>query len=81
MKPGDELVKLENKQIEDFLHERTKFAHLSRDAAIGFRAQATRAGLAISEYLEGRYRSELMTLEKDLAIAEEKLRAAQADSG
>ena len=75
---GDEVVKLENKQIEDFLHERTKFAHLSRDAAIGFRAQATRAGLAITEYLEGRFRTELMTLQKDLAIAEESLRTAQS---
>lgn len=75
VQPGDELVRLENKQIEDHLHERTKFAHLSRDAAIGFRAQATRAGLAISEYLEGRYRTELMTLEKDLAIAEQQLRS------
>lgn len=73
---GDELVRLENKQIEDFLHERTKYAFLSRDAAIGFRAQATRAGLAISEYLEGRFPTQLMTLEKDLAVAEESLRTA-----
>jgi multidrug efflux pump subunit AcrA (membrane-fusion protein) len=77
VKPGDELVRLENKQIEDHLHERTKFAHLSRDAAIGFRAQATRAGIAISEYLEGRYRTDLMKLEKDLAIAEAKLSAGK----
>lgn len=75
---GDVLVTLENKQIEDFLHERTKFAYLSKDAAIGFRAHATRAGLAISEYLEGRYRTQLMTLEKDLAIAEEQLRTARS---
>ncbi len=78
VKAGDELVSLENKQIQDFLHERTKYAHLSRDAAVGFRAHATRAGLAISEYLEGRYRTQLMTLEKDLAIAEERLRTAQS---
>jgi multidrug efflux pump subunit AcrA (membrane-fusion protein) len=77
VKPGDELVRLENKQIEDYLHERTKFAHLSRDAAIGFRAQATRAGLAIPEYLEGRYRTELMTLEKASAIAEANLRTGK----
>ena len=74
---GDELVRLENKQIEDHLHERRKFAHLSRDSAVGFRADATRAGLAISEYLEGRFRTQLMSLEKDLAIAEESLRTAE----
>ena len=37
---GDELIRLENKLIEDYLYERTKFAHLSLDAAIGFRAEA-----------------------------------------
>ena len=36
-----------------------------------------RAELAIPEYLEGRYRSQLMTLEKDLAIAESNLLTAQ----
>lgn len=77
VKAGDELVRLENKQIEDYLHERTKYVYLSRDAAVGFRAHANRAELAISEYLEGRYRTELMTLEKDLAIFESNLRTAQ----
>lgn len=77
VKAGDELIRLENKQIEEYLYERTKFAALSKDASIGFRAHATRAGLAISEYVEGRYRTELMTLEKDLAIAEERLGSAK----
>lgn len=74
---GDELVRLENKQIEDYLHERTKFVYLSRDAAIGFRARATRAELAIQEYLQGRYLTELMTLKKDKAIAESNVRTAK----
>ena len=73
---GDELVRLENKQIEEYIHERTKFAFLSRDAAIGFRANATVAGMAIPEYLEGRYLTELMGLEKELAAAEQRLRTA-----
>ncbi|MDP7206323.1 MAG: hypothetical protein QGH11_12185, partial [Pirellulaceae bacterium] len=66
------------KQIEDFLHERTKYAHLSRDAAIGFRAQATRDGLAISEYKEGSFPIRLLTLEKNLVIAESNLLTAKA---
>ncbi len=74
---GDELVRLENKQIEEYLHERTKFAYLSEDAAVTHRAQANRAKLAIQEYLEGRYRKELLTLEKDLAILEASLRSVQ----
>ena len=73
---GDELVRLENKQIEEYIHERTKFAFLSRDAAIGFRADATVAGMAIPEYLEGRYLTEVMGLEKELAAAEQQLRTA-----
>lgn len=75
---GDELVRLENKQIEEHLHERTKYAHLSEDAAIGFRTQATVAGIAVKEYLEGRYRTELMRLEKDLAIAKQNLSTADS---
>ncbi|MCP4786614.1 MAG: HlyD family efflux transporter periplasmic adaptor subunit [Fuerstiella sp.] len=76
VKAGDELIRLENKQIEEYLHERTKFAHLSRDSAITFRAQATRAGLALSVYKEGTYRTDLMTLEKGEAIAEADLLSA-----
>ncbi len=77
VKQGDELVRLENKQIEDFIHERTKYAHLSRDAAIGFRAHATRGGLAILEYEEGGFPIQLMTLEKNLVIAESNLLTAK----
>ena len=77
VKPGDELVRLETLVFEDRLSERTKYAHWSRSAAERSKADVARAELAISEYLEGRYRSQLMTLEKDLAIAESNLRTAQ----
>lgn len=77
VKAGDELVRLENGQIEEHIHERTKFAYLSRDAAVGARAEATVAGMAIDEYLEGRYRTQVMTLERDLAISEQSLRHGQ----
>jgi len=78
VQPGDELVRLENKQIEEYLHERTKFAFLSRDAAITAQADVRRAELAISEYLEGRYRTELMRLQQNLAVAEERLNTAES---
>ena len=77
VKKGEVLVKLENKQIEEFLFERTKYAHLSRDAAIGFRANATVAKIAIQEYLQGRYVTQLMNLEKDLALANQGLSTAK----
>jgi HlyD family secretion protein len=77
VKPGDELVRLDTLAIEDAISERTKYAHLTRSGAERARADVAIAELAISEYLEGRYRSQLMTLEKDLAIAQSNLRTAQ----
>jgi multidrug efflux pump subunit AcrA (membrane-fusion protein) len=77
VKPGDELVRLDTLFIEEQISERTKYAHLARSAAARSKATMERAELAISEYLEGRYVSQLATLEKDLAIAESKLRTAK----
>jgi len=77
VKPGDELVRLETLAIEDAIAERTKYAHLTRSGAERAKADVARAELAIPEYLEGRYRSQLMTLEKDLTIAKSNLLTAQ----
>jgi HlyD family secretion protein len=77
VKLGDELVRLETLVFEDRIDEVSKWAHMTRSAAERSKADVARAELAISEYLEGRYRSEMMTLEKDLAIAESNLRTAQ----
>ena len=75
--PGDVLVRLDTLEIEDAINERSKYAHWSRSAAEGSEAHVRRSKLAISEYLEGRYVSQLMTLEKDLAIAESNKRTAK----
>jgi len=77
VKPGDELIRLDTLAIEDAIAERTKYAHLTRSGAERAKADMIRAELAIPEYLEGRYISQLKTLEKDLAIAESNLRTAQ----
>ena len=77
VEPGDELVRLDTLAIEDAIAERTKFAHLVRSGAERAKADVARAELAIPEYLEGRYRSGLMTLEKDLTIAKSNLLTAQ----
>lgn len=74
---GEELVRLDTLAIEEAISERTKFALWSRSGAERSKADVTRGELAINEYLEGRYRSELMSLEKDLAIAKSNLRSAQ----
>lgn len=78
VKPGDELVRLETLEFDDRLNEMEKWVHTTRSAAERSEADLANAELAISEYLEGRYRSELKTLEKDLAIAESNLRTAKS---
>jgi multidrug resistance efflux pump len=77
VQPGDELVRLDTLHIEEQISERTKFAHLARSVAERSKADFARAELAISEYLQGRFVSQLATLEKDLAIFESNLRTAQ----
>jgi len=77
VKPGDELVRLDTLAIEDAIAERTKYAHLTRSGAERAEADVARAELAIPEYLEGRYRNQLMNLEKDLVIAKSNQLTAQ----
>ncbi|MCS7470956.1 hypothetical protein NZK35_30240 [Stieleria sp. ICT_E10.1] len=77
VKQGDVLVRLDTLEIEDAINERTKYAHWSQSGAEYSKAEVARATLAINEYLEGRYVSELLTLEKDLAVAESNLRTAK----
>jgi multidrug efflux pump subunit AcrA (membrane-fusion protein) len=81
VKPEDELVRLDTLVIENTISERTKYAHWSRSSAERSRATVATAELAILEYLEGRYRRDLMELEKNLAIAESNLRTAKSMLG
>jgi multidrug resistance efflux pump len=78
VKPGDELVRLDTLYIEEQIDERTKYAHWSRSAAERSVANVARAKLAVSEYQQGRYVSELMRLQKDLVVAEANLRRAKS---
>jgi multidrug efflux pump subunit AcrA (membrane-fusion protein) len=77
VKPGDELVSLDTLALEDAIAERTKYAHWTRSGAERWKANVASAKLAIPQYLEGTYKSQLMTLEKDLAIAKSDLSTAQ----
>jgi len=69
VEPGDELVRLDTLALEDAIAERTKYAHLTKAGAERARATVEAAKLAIPQYEEGTYRTQLMGLEKDLAIA------------
>lgn len=77
VEPGDALVRLDTLALEDAIAERTKYAHWSRSSAERSAADVVRSELAISEYLEGRYRAEHMTLEKDLTVAKSNKLTAQ----
>ena len=77
VKAGDELIRLDTLYIEEEINERSKYAYWSRAGAESWKAQMARRTLAIPEYLEGRYVAEMMTLEKDLVMAESRLRTAQ----
>ena len=70
---GDELIRLETLAIEEEISERTKFYHLAESQVARSAADVERAKLAISEYEEGRFVSELSSLQKDLAVAESRL--------
>ncbi|MDA1054851.1 MAG: HlyD family efflux transporter periplasmic adaptor subunit [Planctomycetota bacterium] len=77
VKSGDELFRLDSLFIQEQIDERTKYAHWSRSAAEYSKASVAAAELAVPEYEQGRYVSELMRLEKDLVIAESNLRSCQ----
>lgn len=77
VEPGDVLVRLDTLAIEDAINERSKFAHWSRSGAQRSRANLARAKLAVAEYLDGRFVSQVLTLEKNLAIAKSNFSRAQ----
>ncbi len=74
---GDVLVRLDTLTIEDQINERSKYALWSLSGAEQSRANAKRAALAIKEYEEGQFVTELKTMQKDLAIAEANLLTAK----
>ena len=75
--PGDLLVQLDTLFIEEQIDERTKYALWSRSGAESSAAKVVAATLAVSAYEQGKYIADLMTLEKDLAIAEATLVTAR----
>ena len=77
VKPGDVLVRLETLDFEDRVNEVVKWVHATRSFAERSKADLANAETAIPAYLEGSYNSRLMTLKKDLAIAEASLGTAQ----
>ena len=66
---GDVLLRLDTLFIEEQIDERTKYSNWSRSGAEHSKAQVARAALAVKEYEQGRFITELMEAEKDLVLA------------
>lgn len=77
VKKGDIVLTLDTLYIDEQISERSKYAHWSKAGAQHWQSVMTRAKLSIPEYLEGRYVARQMEMEKDLAIAESRLRTSQ----
>jgi len=76
VKEGDELLRLENKDIEEFIRSRTKYMHLSHDASVGTTVRAKIAELAVKEFLEGDYIVGLYEKKKELARLKTRLNSS-----
>lgn len=74
---GDVLLKLDTLFIEEQIDERTKYSNWSRSAAEHSKTRVSTAALAIEEYEQGRFVTELMAAEKDLVLAESNLGTAK----
>jgi len=74
---GDELVRLDTKQIEDAISNQTTSTHTARATLERSKADVAKAKIAISAYLEGTYRSQVKSLERRLEIAQRNLRTAK----
>ena len=75
--PGDELVRLDSLFIQEQVDERTKYSNWSQSAADHSAASLARAKLAVPEYDQGRFRTEVMSLEKDIAVSKSALQNAR----
>ena len=77
VEPGDELVRLDTKVIEETVSLTRTNVHLATATLERTKADVARAEIAIDAYEQGRYRSQLQLLQKELSIAKRNLQSAQ----
>jgi multidrug efflux pump subunit AcrA (membrane-fusion protein) len=77
VKKGDELVKLDTKVIEEAVSLTKTNVHIARATLERTKADVATSEIAIDAYIEGRYRSQLKSLEKELELAKSNLLTAQ----
>ncbi|WP_145418277.1 HlyD family efflux transporter periplasmic adaptor subunit [Planctomycetes bacterium K23_9] len=74
---GDELVRLDALFIQEQVDERTKYANWSQSAADRSAANFARSKIAVDEYDQGRFQTDLMRLKKDVVVAEAAVQSAK----
>ena len=74
---GDELVRLDSLFIQEQVDERTKYSNWSQSAADNSAARVARAKIELEQYQNGRYQTELLNIEKAIAMAESALQSAK----
>ncbi len=77
VQPGDELVRLDTKLIEEQLSLTKTNTFVAKSTLERTRADAEKAEIAIDAYEKGIYRSELQRLEQEAEVAERNLRVAE----
>ena len=77
VKEGDELVRLDTKLIEEDVSLAKTNVHTAKATLARTQANVNRGEIAIQAYLEGRFRSQMKTMEKSLVIAESNLNTAK----
>lgn len=77
VEPGDELVRLDTKRILEEASLGKTNSFIARATYEQTKAEVAKAEIAIDAYLKGRYRTQLKSLEKQLAVAQRNLLAAQ----
>ena len=77
VKPGDELVRLDQSKIEDKILQQRIVYETALANKITAESDVAVAEISITEYLEGTYREDRSTIEKDIFEAEQKLLKAE----
>jgi multidrug efflux pump subunit AcrA (membrane-fusion protein) len=77
VQPGDELVRLDTKRIEDSIGTHATEAHTARAKFERTKADMEKAEIAIDAYLQGDYRAQLKDLKRQLEFSKSNLDAAE----
>lgn len=77
VQPGDELVRLDTKVIEETVSLGKTNTHIARATLEKSKAEVAKAEIAVKAYLDGPYRARMKALEKELIIANAHLGTAE----